>query len=90
MSRKFRDGRTVFIITVSHFSEGSLFIIHCVSLSLPPLRYYVAEGVRIYSQDLEGGHTDQGSAAGRAAHPQSGEFLCLEQNIRRASRIYNN
>ncbi len=24
---------------------------HCISLSLPPFRYYVAEGVRLYSQE---------------------------------------
>ncbi len=63
------------------------FFVHCSTvlhyLSLP-LRYYVAEGVRLYSQNLEGGHTDQGTAAGtRAAHPQSSEwgdgiFACSE------------
>ena len=31
----------------------------------------MAEGMRLYSQDLEGGHTDKESAAGRAAHPQN-------------------
>ena len=40
------------------FSEGPLFIV-----TNPPLRYYVTEGVRLYSGDLEGGHTDQESAA---------------------------
>ncbi|XP_064404254.1 uncharacterized protein LOC135349623 [Halichondria panicea] len=34
--------------------------------------YYVTD-MRLYSQDVEGGHTDQRSAAGRAAHQQSGE-----------------
>ncbi len=27
------------------------------------------------------GHTDRRSAAGRAARPQSGEFLCLNENV---------
>ena len=41
----------------------------------------MADGVRLYSQgDLESGHTDQGSAVGRAAHPQSGEFPCKFEN----------
>ena len=40
------------------FSEGPLFIV-----TNPPLRYYVTEGVRLYSGDLEGGHTDQEGAA---------------------------
>ena len=31
--------------------------------------------MRLYSQDVEGGHTDQRSAAGRAAHQQSGEWV---------------
>ncbi len=37
-------------------------VFHYVSL---PLRYYVAEGVRLY--DLEGGHTDRGA---QPAHQQ--------------------
>ncbi len=49
----------------------------------------MAECEVLLSGDLEGGHTDQGSAAGRAAHPQSGEFLCLEQKIRQASQIHH-
>ncbi len=47
--KHFWDGSTFLIITVSLFSEGSLFIVfHYLSL---PLRYYVAEGVRLYSQE---------------------------------------
>ncbi len=42
--------------------------------------WYVAEGMALLSGDLEGDHTHQGSAAGRAAHPQSGEFSCLEHD----------
>ncbi len=38
----------------------------------------------LLSGDLEGGHTDQGSAA---AHPQSGEFLFLKYKCGRASQI---
>ena len=52
----------------------SLF--HCISLSLPSSQVICGWGCKaLLSGDLEGGHTDQGSAAGWAVHPQSGEWV---------------
>ncbi len=45
----------------------------------PSLQVLCGRGCEaLLSGDLEGGHTDQGSAAGRAAHPQSGEWVISE------------
>ncbi len=60
------DGRTV-LITVS--SKSSVLMFHCISLSLPLPQVLCGRGCEaLLSGDLEGGHTDQGNAAGRAGH----------------------
>ncbi len=47
----------------------------CISLYLPPPQVLCGWGCEaLLSGDLEGDHTDQKSAAGRAEHPQSGEL----------------
>ncbi len=58
------DGRTV-LITVS--SKSPVLMFHCISLSLPLHQVLCGRGCEaLLSEDLEGGHTDQRSAAGRA------------------------
>ncbi len=64
------------IITVSSLKVlfWCLTLFHYLSLSIG----YGWGCEALLSGDLEGGHTDQGNAAGRAAHPKNGEWVISE------------